>query len=309
MNKHGNQRPDPREVLVRAEKAAAGRAIDEALRLFQECTGEYLHRGMPFKAIAVAKRARSVLGPIPKVRSLIIRLYQSSGLHGDARQEYLLAASSLRKEEVPLFRALDEDAFIELLSAMEIIPAAKGTAVMKQDQKGEDVFVVLTGALEVVRDSVRLSTMEPGDLFGELGFFCKGKRSASVKALEKSTLAWIPSAPLQELKSRHSCLRQYLEGIYGERILKKAREDLGNLSPTPARPDIVATLRYPRGHEIPLDSHLGIAVVKHGIVEIDYDDMTLRRKEYLRPGSILPGGKGRARANTNVVILLTSAGR
>ena len=305
MKKHETQKTDMREMLALAEEAASKKNFDETLRLFTACIQDYLKKNMPFRAIAVAKRVRTVLGPTPKVRSLIIRLYTKTGLYGDARQEYLLAASSLKKDEIQLFQTLDEEAFIELMSAMEIVPVGKGRVVLKQHDQGEDVFVVLSGTFEVLRDSERLGIMGPGDVFGELGFFCQGKRSATVKAMEKSTLTKIPSEHLKELQQKHPCLKQILEAVYDKRILKKVKEDLGDLSPAAIKQEVLATLHYPKGQVIPMDTHDALAVIKHGIVEIDYDDKRLKRKVYLKAGSMIPKDHGFARANTNVVILLT----
>jgi hypothetical protein len=305
VNSRKNQKPDPRELIAQAEQAASRKSIDEALELFNKCICDYLRRNLIFRAIAVAKRARTILGPIPKVRALIIRLYRSTGLHGDARDEYLLAKSFLKKDEVPIFRTLDEEAFIALLSMVEIVPVLKGRTILKQQQKGDEVYVVLSGALEVLRDSKRLGTMIQGDVFGELGFFCKGERSATVKAREKSMLVRIPSASIRELRQNYPDFDRTLEEIYEERVMKKAQEDIGNPLPESIRPDIVATLHYPKGNEIPLNDHHAVAVIKHGVVEIDYENMKLRRKEYLKAGSVIPKGLGRAWASTNVVILLT----
>ena len=305
MKKHKAQKTDMREMLALAEEAASKKNFDETLRLFTVCIQDYLKKNMPFRAIAVAKRVRTVLGPTPKVRSLIIRLYTKTGLYGDARQEYLLAASSLKKDEIQLFHALDEEAFVELMSAMEIVPIGKGKIVLKQHDQGEDVFVVLSGTFEVLRDSERLGIMGPGDVFGELGFFCQGKRSATVKAMEKSTLTRIPSVHLKELQQKHPRLKQILEVLYDKRILKKVKEDLGDLSHATIKQEVLATLRYPKGQVIPMDTHDALAVIKHGVVEIDYDDKRLIRKVYLKAGSMIPKDQGFARANTNVVILLT----
>jgi hypothetical protein len=49
-----------------------------------------------------------------------------------------------------------------------------------------------------------------------------------------------------------------------------------------------------------------VAILKHGIVEVDYDDRCLKTKQYLKPGAIIANKRVRARASTNVVIMLTS---
>jgi len=304
VNSSKNLKQDPREVLALAERAASRKSFDEALNLFEVCAQGYLRKSQSYRAIAVAKRARTVLGPIPKIRALIIRLYSSTGLHGDARQEYLLAETCLRKKEIPLFRILDEESFIDLLSMVEMVHVLKGRAVFRQDEKSSDVYVILSGTLEVLRDATRVGTMIPGDFCGELGFFSQKGRTATVRAVEKCILIRIPSASLSEFQLKHPEFHRLMESVYDERILKKAREDLGSASPRIGTLSMLATLNYPKGNEIPMNDHEALAIIKHGVVEIDYDDRRLRRKEYLKAGSIIPKGHGRARANTNVVIMV-----
>lgn len=287
-----------------AEKAAWRKDPDESLLHFRECIQEYLNRNMPFRAIAVAKKARTTLGPSPKVRSIIIRLYRAAGFHGDARQEYAASASFLKKDLIPLFQVLDEDPFIDLMSVIETVPVMKGRTVLKQRGRGDEIYVVLAGKLEAVRDSVRIGTMNQGDIFGELAYFCKGERTATVRALERSILVKIPSGALKEFSHTYPKFHLELESIYSKRLLKKAQEDMVGPFTEANFPDVVATLNFPKGREIPMNDCKALSIVKHGVVMIDYHDMPLRRKEYLKAGSVIPRGNGRAWANTNVVIMV-----
>src|SRR5208337_2601546 len=190
---------DPRILSAQAQRAASGKDIDKALCLFDACIQEYLKRQKPFKAVAVSKKAKTVLGPIPKVSALILRMYTLVGLLGDAHQEYEFAASLLQKNDLAFFQALDEEAFIDLLGFMDLKTYPKGRVVLKRHDEGGDVFVVLSGSCEVMRDAQRLGVMVAGDLFGEIGFFAQTARSATVKTLEKSMLVRIPSDPLHRL--------------------------------------------------------------------------------------------------------------
>ncbi len=304
MKSPKNRKAEPRELLALAEKASSGKNTEEALSFYRECIREYLSRNMPFRAIAVAKKARSALGPSPKVRNIIIRLYQEAGLTGDARQEYESATVFLKKDQIPLFQSLGEEHFIDLMAIVETVPVLKGKNVLRQKEKGDDIYVILAGKLEVVRGSSRLCTMGQGEVFGELAFFCRGERTATVRALERSILVKIPSGPLKEYAGKCPSLSRELLKIYSSRVIRKAQEDMGLPLQDPIPPNAVATLNFPKGREIPLNHCNALSIVKHGIVMIDYDDMILRRKEYLKPGSVMPKGNGRAWATTNVVIMV-----
>ncbi|HWR67492.1 MAG TPA: cyclic nucleotide-binding domain-containing protein [Desulfomonilia bacterium] len=307
MNRQKRSTPEARDLLTQAERAAAGKDPDKAFSLFEECVRVFLRRQMPFKAIAVSKRARTVLGPVPKASALIIRTFMATGLMGDARQEMESVAASMRKDDLAFFAALEEDAFLDLLSIMENVSYPKGRIVLRQQDPGEDVFVLLSGACEVIRDGKRLALLMPGDVFGEINFFGRTARSASVKTLEKSVMARFPSGPLRDILGRRPCLHKALEGFYSERIMKKVREDLEETGPVEAAPEVTATLRYGKGQEIPPHPDDSVAVVKHGIVEVDFDHLTLRTKRYLKPGTILSHTRIRALASTDVVIVLTSS--
>ena len=309
MNKPRLDTKDPRELLTDAQGAASRKDVDMALCLFDECIKEYLKRQLPFKAIAVSKKAKTVLGHIPKVSALIIRSYTMAGLTGDALEEYEFAASLLKKDTFNFFAALEKEAFIDLLSIIDINTYPRGSIVLKRYDAGGDVFVILSGSCEVYRDSRRLGVMLPGDVFGEIGFFARTARSATVRTIEKSMLVRMSSEPLRELKERHVSLRQILESIYSERIMKKVVEDLEDNGELESLPEIISTLSYVKGQEIPVTPKGSVAILKHGIVEVDYDDMCLKTKQYLKPGAIIANKRVRARASTNVVIMLTSIGR
>lgn len=295
-----------RDLLDRAEQAAAARDSERALALFDACVGEYLRKRLPFKAIAVSRKAKTLLGGSPKVSALIIRAYRAAGLEGDARSELEHAAASLHRDRLGFFSALDDDALVDLLEVMDVVRLPKGKTVLRRFDAGDDVFVILAGSCEILRDDRRLSMLKAGDVFGEIGFFSRGVRTATVKTLEDCSLLRIPSGPLQELRERHLCLRQVLESVYSERIMKKLTEDLEEADPSVAAPEIIATLRYAKGQDIPVHPRGSVAVLKHGIVEVDYDNLCLKTKRYLRPGSIIDHKRGRARASTNVVIMLTN---
>ena len=303
MNHSKPEGTNPKDLLRQANGAAAEGDRIRSLMLFESCIRQYLSRQMPLKAIAAAKDAKTVLGPLPKVQAMLIRLYLSMGLHGDAGQEYTQCCRNLRKDESPFLAGLHREAFLDLLDIIELVPVRKGQYIVKQDEKGEDIFIVVSGSFAVIRDGITESTMGDGCVFGELGFFRHQVRSATVRATDKAELVKIPCKELRRLSQRYLCLKDSLENLYTKRTLKKASEDLRFHPLIDVYRDDLTIVQFPKGQTIPFDTTTDITIVKHGIVEIDYDEQGMRRKRFLKPGSVIERFSGTAKANTDVELL------
>lgn len=309
MNNTRRRACDARDLLEQANHEARCGNTARSLELFERCVKEYLARRHGFRAIAVARRAKSVLGGVPKVRALMIKTFRAIGLEGDAASELKAAAMALKKGDHMFFSALDDEAFIEILSLAEPATYNKGRIVMRRGEPGSDVFTIIDGACEVTRDNKVLSILRQGDVFGEIAFFGHALRSATVKTLEKTEMLRLPSKPLEHALARHPCLAKAIEDIYNERIIKKTAEDLEDLCSLDEPPKPIATLRFKKGQQIPANPQGSIAIVKHGVVEVDYDTLCLKTKRYYKPGSVIERIRSSAKAGTDVVIVLASAGK
>jgi CRP-like cAMP-binding protein len=300
MKRNRAAEKNPKDLLRQAEKAAAKGDRSKSLELFESCIRNYMSQQMPFKALAAAKNAKTTLGPAPRVYSILIRLYTKLGLRGDAQEEFETCCKSLKKDDIPFFKTLSKEAFLDLVDIIEIIAVHKGQCIIRQHDKGEDIFVVLSGLFEVVRDNIKVSVLEAGDLFGELGFFHHDRRSATIKATSGARLIKIPSKELYALTKRHTCLIDALEEIYDARILKKANEDLKSHPLIDVYKDRLENVRFRKGQAIVFGADADITIVKHGIVEVDYDEKGIPVKRFLKPGSVIERFSGTARANTDV---------
>lgn len=67
---------------------------------------------------------------------------------------------------------------------------ASGEYVIRQGDKGDCMYVVQAGTLEVMREEhgkeVRIGIMKSGDIFGEMAIFEHEMRSATVRALDRA---------------------------------------------------------------------------------------------------------------------------
>jgi CRP-like cAMP-binding protein len=289
---------NPKEILAQACRCAAKGEKERALDLFQSSVQTYLDMGLPLKALAAAKAARTALGASPKVQGFLIRLYTLIGRTGDALQEYHTGSTLIRKDIIPLLRGLSPEEILDFLDIMEILYVANGDFVLRQGETGEDLYIVISGNFEVLRDAEHLSVIKPGDIFGEIGFFHHARRSASVKAVDDATIIRIPSEPLRSLCRKYPGVAHALEKLYTWRVIKKASEDihvdaidLGD----------IAEVHFTRGEEIPRLE--GITIVKHGFIEVNYGDEGPPRKRFFGPGMVLENVGGSAKANTDVDII------
>ncbi|MFY8129378.1 MAG: Crp/Fnr family transcriptional regulator, partial [Burkholderiaceae bacterium] len=84
---------------------------------------------------------------------------------------------------------------------------------MNEGDPSHALFIVKSGSLKVYLNDeegkeVVLSTLEPGEYFGELGLIDDAPRSASVAALENSDLLRVPRDAFQQL------LEQYPDALH-----------------------------------------------------------------------------------------------
>jgi CRP-like cAMP-binding protein len=93
------------------------------------------------------------------------------------------------------FTTEEIDAFIELC---DMASAAAGEVIVKQDEAGDCMYVLVSGDAKVVHHSggrdIDLATLKAGDFFGELALVDEGPRSADVLAINDCVLLRITQA-------------------------------------------------------------------------------------------------------------------
>jgi CRP-like cAMP-binding protein len=123
---------------------------------------------------------------------------------GDARTvEVGRIAASLAGVE--FLEALTSDQLERLASESRSVPYPVGGAVVRQGDEGDSLFLVATGRVEV---SVRapgggpersLATLGPGDYFGEMSLLTGAPRSATIRAVEETSLVILRKEALRPL--------------------------------------------------------------------------------------------------------------
>jgi NADH dehydrogenase len=97
-----------------------------------------------------------------------------------------------------------------------------GQVVFSQGDLGDRVYIVLSGAAEVVRRSddgtdVPLATLGPGDWFGEMALLNETTRAATVRCLEAMDAISLPKRDFTVLAANLPDLRRSFERVMDER--------------------------------------------------------------------------------------------
>jgi len=137
-----------------------------------------------FGALAAATMLFSIFAnllitPIIMSRIRLIGLYQILALSFD--REVL--------DRSPLFKDMTNYQRRKAILISELNEFEAGELLVEQDTIGRDMYLILSGDAEVIRrdngESRTLATLNPGQVFGEIGYIREAERTADVRAITK----------------------------------------------------------------------------------------------------------------------------
>jgi CRP-like cAMP-binding protein len=99
----------------------------------------------------------------------------------------------------PLFSRLRPDQIQRFAQAGDLEAFHAGENVVVEGTLGDALYLILTGAVQVVKGGRTLATLFPGEFFGEMSLVEPAARSATVVAGEPSYLFRLPHFTLQNL--------------------------------------------------------------------------------------------------------------
>ena len=101
-----------------------------------------------------------------------------------------------------MFAGVPDEGLAIFARAAEAVEIDPGKVVYDEGERGDALYVVVAGELEVLRgqDHTHLSDLVPGEVFGEMSFVDMQPRSATVRARVASTLWRWPYKTLHEIR-------------------------------------------------------------------------------------------------------------
>ena len=99
-----------------------------------------------------------------------------------------------------LFVEFTDDELADFVELLDIVEAKKGEVIVKQDDSGDCMFILVDGSARVLHHraghDINLASLQPGDFFGELALVDAGVRSADVVAADDCSLLRITQAAI-----------------------------------------------------------------------------------------------------------------
>lgn len=114
------------------------------------------------------------------------------------------AVTAAELRNIALFGALGEAALEQFAQSLELVTPQPGDFLFREGDEARDMFVVLSGEMEVLKQSkhgpdARVALLGIGDWFGEMSILDVQPRSATVRALAPSRLLRLRSTDLDAL--------------------------------------------------------------------------------------------------------------
>lgn len=129
---------------------------------------------------------------------------------------------------MPLFRPLNDREILRVLQVTDVITYRPGEVVISEGEKGEELFIVLSGQLKVSRKGAEVATLAPGAHVGEMALVRSQPRSATVTAETLSELMVIRRQEFFEiLRKEHQLAVKLLwqfTGVLADRLAETTRE-------------------------------------------------------------------------------------
>jgi len=107
---------------------------------------------------------------------------QTSSVQGDFLNQIYADAKLLSSAKPKIFDELDEDEIKRVIEKSHIIECKLSDHIIEKNNAAKTIFVLLSGVVEVRRGKELQAVISPGETIGEIAYFLKVPRSASIIA-------------------------------------------------------------------------------------------------------------------------------
>ena len=156
-------------------------------------------RKVPGQLIDIANRR----GGKDNITAIVVQIPRSDA-QGDEGAELNYTLDIVRK--VPIFADLTYPQLVRIMNMGRIAPMAKGTTLCRQGEVSSALQVVLRGQVELSRDDTTITTLGPGQHFGEMSLIDDLPHSTTVVCTEEGKVMSLMRKDFEAILKREAPL-------------------------------------------------------------------------------------------------------
>lgn len=155
-------------------------------------------------------------------RAVSIRKDTGAKYLADHYHPAVMPVSTEFLKKVSWFQDLDQKSLDAIANAAVEQKYQPGQEIVRQGDTGVGAFIIRSGKVDIVQDKsgkeVKLATLGPGDVFGEMALLDEFPRSASARAVEPTTALGIQRWHFRGILESHPQIAVALLPILTRRI-------------------------------------------------------------------------------------------
>ncbi|XP_033852364.3 cGMP-dependent protein kinase 1-like isoform X1 [Acipenser ruthenus] len=146
--------------------------------------------------------------------------------YSKSEQSRLLIKGAILEND--FMKNLELSQILEIVDCMYPVEYSKGSCIIKEGDVSSLVYVMEEGKVEVTKDGLKLCTMGPGKVFGELAILYNCTRTATVKALTHTKLWAIDRQCFQTIMMKTGLIKhaEHMEFLRSVPSLQELQEDV-----------------------------------------------------------------------------------
>jgi serine/threonine protein phosphatase PrpC len=131
---------------------------------------------------------------------------------------------------MPIFRYLNYKELVRVMNITEVRRYKGGETIIKEGSAGEELFILLDGAVRLHKDETFITSLTRGDHFGEMSLLDRAPRSASASADSDSRLLTIKRKDFYDIIRNESKLSVKLLWSFVQVLTQRLRKTTADLS-------------------------------------------------------------------------------
>ncbi len=142
----------------------------------------------------------------------------------------------------PFFKNIDGKHLDTVISYFRLNKYKPGEIVIRKGDPGGRFYIIVSGSVNVLNSAgIIISTLDKGEVFGEMSLICNDKVNATIQVKDASSILYIDQPNFKKILDIYPAIQLYFSRLMADRLNKSNRiraEDLnsgitGNLSEIP----------------------------------------------------------------------------